>query len=238
MVFEAVLFDFGGTLFDYYPSNAQVWVNILKKLGFSIKIDDPRLLKGLADQWRYDETASDQERNALGNIDFKNPYDPTIIHWNKFVLSKFNLEGFEQVIWEEFNKREGEYKIIKETKQVLEDLDKIGIKMGMVSNTSPKSALSRRPMMEEHGILKYFGPILFSSELNIAKPDPRIFRMAIEELKIPAEKIIHVGDSVHADVLGAMTVGIIPLLYDPLKQSSYEEYRITNLLEIIDIVKE
>ena len=36
------------------------------------------------------------------------------------------MEGYEQVIWEEFNKREGEYKIIKETKQVLDFSNRTG----------------------------------------------------------------------------------------------------------------
>lgn len=234
---EAVLFDFGGTLFDYHPSNAQVWVDILQKLGFSVQINDPRLQNGLADQRRQEELLASQGKNDLQNIDWDDPFDPIIVDWNKIVSKNFNLGDVHKIVWDEFKKREGKYQIIKETKQILEDLSKLSIKIGMISNTSSTEVLLRRPFLEKHGILNYFDPILFSSELALSKPDPRIFQLAINKLNINPEQILHVGDSIYADVMGANKVGIKPVLYDPLNLSSYKGYKIKNLMEIIDIIK-
>ena len=98
MNIKAVLFDFGGTLFDYHPSNAQVWVNILHRLGFNIRIDDPRLLKGLADQRRREEILASQRKKNLQNIDWDDPLDPIIEDWNKLVSKYFSLEDADKII--------------------------------------------------------------------------------------------------------------------------------------------
>lgn len=45
-------------------------------------------------------------------------------------------------------------------------------------------------------------------EAGVAKPDPRIFAMACETLALPADAVLHVGDSWHHDVLGARAAGL------------------------------
>jgi putative hydrolase of the HAD superfamily len=141
-----------------------------------------------------------------------------------------------KIIYEEFKKREGTYKIIKESKRIIEELSERYIKIGMVSNTSETSAEIRRPMLEEHGILNYFETLIFSSEVHYSKPDPKIFVLALEELQIPSKNVLHVGDSLYHDVNGAENVGLIPVLFDPLRFFSYDGYKIENLLELLKIV--
>lgn len=45
-------------------------------------------------------------------------------------------------------------------------------------------------------------------EAGVAKPDPRIFAVACEALALPADAVLHVGDSWHHDVLGARAAGL------------------------------
>lgn len=45
-------------------------------------------------------------------------------------------------------------------------------------------------------------------EAGVAKPDPRIFAAACEALALPADAVLHVGDSWHHDVLGARAAGL------------------------------
>lgn len=45
-------------------------------------------------------------------------------------------------------------------------------------------------------------------EAGVAKPDPRIFAVACEALALPAEAVLHVGDSWQHDVLGARAAGL------------------------------
>ncbi len=53
-----------------------------------------------------------------------------------------------------------------------------------------------------------FAYVVTSEEARSYKPGPRIFRQALELTGWSAEKVLHVGDSVHSDVEGAQGMGI------------------------------
>lgn len=60
------------------------------------------------------------------------------------------------------------------------------------------------------------GVVLDSAVVGIAKPDPAIFRIALEALGVPAdETVLHIGDSLRYDVTGALAAGIRPVHLDP-----------------------
>ena len=40
------------------------------------------------------------------------------------------------------------------------------------------------------------------------KPEEAIFRRALDELNISADRVLHVGDSLHSDIAGASAMGI------------------------------
>jgi len=56
--------------------------------------------------------------------------------------------------------------------------------------------------------------VLTSAEAGARKPDPQIFRMALERTRVPAERAILVGDSLDVDVAGGQAAGIRSLLLD------------------------
>ncbi len=58
--------------------------------------------------------------------------------------------------------------------------------------------------------------ILDSAVVGVAKPDPAIFRIALDALGVPADgSVLHVGDSLRYDVAGAQAAGLRPLHMDP-----------------------
>lgn len=50
-------------------------------------------------------------------------------------------------------------------------------------------------------------PVVTSAEAGAAKPDPRIFALALERLAVPPGRALHVGDS-DADAEGARRIGM------------------------------
>ncbi len=55
-----------------------------------------------------------------------------------------------------------------------------------------------------------------STTAGVAKPDPAIFRLALESLGVPASgTVLHVGDSLRSDVDGALAAGLQPVHFDP-----------------------
>jgi putative hydrolase of the HAD superfamily len=60
------------------------------------------------------------------------------------------------------------------------------------------------------------GVILDSAVVGVAKPDPGIFRIALDALRVPADgSVVHVGDSLRYDVAGALAAGLQPVHMDP-----------------------
>jgi FMN phosphatase YigB (HAD superfamily) len=54
-----------------------------------------------------------------------------------------------------------------------------------------------------------------SGVVGVGKPDPRVFQATIDALRVPPERILHVGDSVHYDVDGGAAVGMQTVHMDP-----------------------
>ncbi len=55
-----------------------------------------------------------------------------------------------------------------------------------------------------------------SAVVGVSKPDPRIFRIALERSGLPASDAAYVGDYYEVDVVGARAAGMAPVLFDPI----------------------
>jgi HAD superfamily hydrolase (TIGR01509 family) len=62
--------------------------------------------------------------------------------------------------------------------------------------------------LERLGVLECFACVVLSDEMGIRKPDPAIFRKALEELREEPARCMYVGDSYEYDVLGAQAAGL------------------------------
>jgi putative hydrolase of the HAD superfamily len=84
--------------------------------------------------------------------------------------------------------------------------------------TGPAASPAARPVgaadPEEGGVP--VGVVADSTTAGVAKPDPAIFRLALESLGVPAgDTVLHVGDSLRSDVDGALAAGLQPVHFDP-----------------------
>jgi HAD superfamily hydrolase (TIGR01509 family) len=94
--------------------------------------------------------------------------------------------------------------------EALARLRQTGRRLVVVSNangTAPK-------LLESVGLAGYFDTILDSFLEGVEKPDPEIFRRALERVGVPAERALPVGDLYQVDVLGARAAGIAAALID------------------------
>ncbi len=95
--------------------------------------------------------------------------------------------------------------------EVLEELHGRAVQVAVVSNFDSRL----QPLLETLGISHLLSEIVVSSRAGFAKPDPRIFRLALDRLVVSPGNCCHVGDNPEDDWQGAMQAGIKPLLYDP-----------------------
>ncbi|MGH3183241.1 MAG: HAD family hydrolase [Streptosporangiaceae bacterium] len=102
----------------------------------------------------------------------------------------------------------------------------LGLPMGVVSNSdgSVEGELRRLGVCyvpdgqsrEPPASGVEMGVIVDSEVVGVAKPDPEIFRLALDALAVPAGgTVLHVGDSLRYDVAGALAAGLQPVHMDP-----------------------
>jgi putative hydrolase of the HAD superfamily len=57
--------------------------------------------------------------------------------------------------------------------------------------------------------------IVDSTVVGVSKPNPEIFRFALEPMKLRAEQCLYIGDAYRYDVIGATRAGLQAVHYDP-----------------------
>ena len=89
--------------------------------------------------------------------------------------------------------------------ETLETLKTRGFKLGIITNGH---SFQQQTKIDALGIRDLFNVILVSAEVNIKKPDARIYQLALEHLKVQANQTWMVGDHVQNDILGARDAGL------------------------------
>jgi len=63
-------------------------------------------------------------------------------------------------------------------------------------------------ILEENGLHDHFGPLVISDAVDCRKPAAGIFEVVLAGLEVAADRVLHVGDNLAADVSGAAAVGM------------------------------
>ena len=91
---------------------------------------------------------------------------------------------------------------------VLRSQKEKGYRLGLISNTGMTPGVTFRAYMDHIGILGYFDILTFSDEVLLAKPSRQMFLETAHKLGVPPEQVVHVGDHLVNDVLGAKRAGM------------------------------
>lgn len=89
---------------------------------------------------------------------------------------------------------------------------------------------------------KYFENVVVSEEINISKPDPKIFEYALNSINYSDKsKVLIVGDSLTSDIQGGLNSGIDTCWFNPnniINNTSIKPtYKITNLMDLKNILE-
>jgi len=93
---------------------------------------------------------------------------------------------------------------------VLDDLGR-DHRLALVTNGAPDV---QREKLAATTLASHFEAIVISAELGVGKPDPRIFRAALDALGIASADAAMVGDSLERDVAGARRAGVRSIWLD------------------------
>jgi len=102
------------------------------------------------------------------------------------------------------------WEVFPEVPAVLARLRARGLRLAVVSNWDPRLP----DLLESLGLARSFDAIVYSSEVGVEKPDPRIFLSALGRLKVEPAAALHVGDGKVEDAEGAAAAGLHSLHLD------------------------
>jgi putative hydrolase of the HAD superfamily len=130
--------------------------------------------------------------------------------------------------------------VIQDSIEALPALAASGVPIAIVSNAD---GTVERVLREQQVCQVGPGPgipvaaVFDSTVVGAAKPDPKIFEAALKTLGVRPEEVLHVGDSVLADVGGARAAGIRPLHFDPYRICRFDDHEhIRSLTEVVKIL--
>lgn len=106
-------------------------------------------------------------------------------------------------LYDEFTGPE-HYRLFEDVQESLAELEGRGFRLGVVSNFAP----TLRSILEDKGIARYFDPLIVSTEVGLEKPNPAIFKLALERSGLGPEEVLYVGDHDQNDIWAPNQAGI------------------------------
>jgi putative hydrolase of the HAD superfamily len=95
---------------------------------------------------------------------------------------------------------------------LLEALRARGVRIGVVSNNLSREQLEKLAFCRFDA---HLDAVVISEEAGVTKPDPAIFRLALERLAVDRDRAVMVGDSWAADIAGAVAAGVRAVWFNP-----------------------
>ncbi len=216
---KAVLFDLGGTL----VKTATI-PEILKSILDSYGIQRP--LTEIASAHREVEKQMRLEDYAL-------PYREFWFTWNLRILKKLrvreNPKRLGDVITEEWWDR-AHLELYPDAKETLNELRRMGIKMGIVTNGLQKDI---EEILARTSLTGFFDATVGVDAVGKPKPHKEIFNCALERLSVPPHEALYVGDNLEIDYKGAEEAGVKALLLDRDGEVDEKVRKIRSLKEVI-----
>jgi len=88
--------------------------------------------------------------------------------------------------------------------------------------------------LEKSGIKKYFDKIITSESVGVKKPNPKVFKYALELVDTVSVNSVMIGDNLEADIIGALNCGI-PSIHFNQNNEKYAQKNYTSVSNLLEI---
>lgn len=203
---EAVLFDWGHTLYDFVFDEELLvagWDAGLDALGH----DAPPDHEEAARRFREEYLPRIFAPGTIEEVEY-----PALI---AEILGEFGVRVSEDDVMRFIEAEHAAWaparRMGDSTHALLDSLRSRGLKLGLVSNAFDPPPILHRDL-ESMGLAERLDAVVFSSEVGRRKPDPLIFETALQRLDVDPGRALFVGDRRYEDVRGASELGMKTVL--------------------------
>lgn len=165
--------------------------------------------------------------------------------YNKMVeISKYNQSGYNKAL-EAYGLKMAPWNsddefVYPEAKNCLSELSK-QYKIGIIANQN----LGSEERLEKLGLLKHIDLVIASAEEGVAKPDLRIFQIALDRANCKPEEAVMAGDRIDNDIIPANKIGMTTVWIkqgfgsyaEPKTVEEQPDYIVNSLAEITEVFR-
>ncbi len=224
---KLVTFDAGGTLLHPYPSVGAVYQKVLKQHGLDYPID------------ALNENVSSAFRTISKDSSILDGESRELSFWKDIVAASIapfkqqpkNFDNLFHDLWNEFSSGSC-WRVSEGTHETLQALKDAGPTIALLTNWDGRV----HNVIRETELSPYFDHSFVSSEIGLEKPDLQIFRHVENATGISSNQILHIGDSIKHDIVGATEAGWNALLIDPEGLLESDVPTISTLSQILDYI--
>lgn len=202
---KVIFFDAVGTLFGIRGTVGQIYGEIAKSFG--VEVSAPVLDRAFKESFLSAPPAAfpNAEPTDIPPLEFEwwervatNTFQKAGVHSQFLDFSGFFVELYAHFATSQ------PWVLYPEVIPTLERCQAAGIELGVLSNFDSRLY----SVLKELNLADFFTSVTISTEVGAAKPDPKIFAVALAKHNCPPQSAWHIGDSRSDDYEGANAAGL------------------------------
>jgi len=200
---DVVFFDAGNTLLYADPPVGEVYAAALRDAG--VEADGREVQRQFLRAWERMNSKREPGRPEHGwNKEYARDWWRHVVQETTAPFgSPDDFEGMFLQLWDHFARGEA-WDVFDDVLPAFARLRDAGKSIGLISNWD-----TRLPgILDELGLAGQFDWVVVSGVVGAEKPSRTIFERALAECGAAPERALHVGDSYHDDVRGALAAGL------------------------------
>jgi putative hydrolase of the HAD superfamily len=206
---KAVLLDLDDTIVDDSSTIDECWREACLAHRAGYPGLDPLELQGVIEQtgeWFW----GDAERHRVGRLDLGAARQEVV----RLALARLGIDNpglAAQVAHVYGQRRDADMRPLPDAVDTVRWLRQSGCRLALLTNGA---AGMQRSKISRFGLGDLFDAILVEGEVGYGKPDERIYRLALRELKVEPHDAWMAGDNLEWDVAAPQTLGLVAIWVD------------------------
>jgi FMN phosphatase YigB (HAD superfamily) len=212
---KLILLDVSDTLIRPFPSRGSIYSAVALKYGYKV---DPSVVEQefhrLYNDWEKEKLFSDESIEASKEVRmalYSKLNADVLLNSGVTESSSKELLKMGKEIFSEIMVQSDRWIINDSVVDFLCEMQKQNKELGIIDNWDKNLV----EILKGLDIYKYFKYVISGGELGMRKPKKDVFLHALNLFNVPASETVYIGNRYIDDVIGPLSVGITPLLYDP-----------------------
>jgi putative hydrolase of the HAD superfamily len=224
--YRVVFFDVGETLVHPSPSFPELFARVVEREGHHVLVDDVVRASRTVTA-RFSQASLIEERWTT-SPERSRAFWVSVYELMLEGLGLPSDDGLRDLLYDAFTDRTN-YELFDDVRPVLQRLASDGYALGIISNF--EAWLD--DLLVDLAVREVFSVRVISGIEGVEKPDPKIFRLALERAGVEAGEAAYVGDNPEFDVDPPARLGMFPVLIDRRdRHADHVGARITDLADL------